>query len=125
MSKNYLERRVVKAGLELCEERLRVKGQPITADDLRNLLVKTDAPALMIIYFVLAAIFFVVGLWAQYETGNMGLSVMLLLVGTIHAGVGVYGKPRKVSTLEERIDLMDLTAEIVGDFVQKAERERK
>jgi len=109
----------------LCEERLRVKGQPITADDLRNLLVKTDAPALMIIYFVLAAIFFVVGLWAQYETGNMGLSVMLLLVGTIHAGVGVYGKPRKVSTLEERIDLMDLTAEIVGDFVQKAERERK
>ena len=124
MSKSYLEKRIIKAGMHLCEERVRVKGKPITAEDIRNLKVKTDSPVLQGVYFVLGAIFFVVGLWAQFTTGNMGVSVMLLLVGTIHVSIGVYGKPKKVSVIESKIDLMDLTAEIVGRFVKSADEKR-
>ena len=125
MGRHYLERRIIKAGTELCEQRVRVKGKPILADDIRNLKVKTDPPVLMGVYFALAIGFFVVGLWAQFQIGNMGVSVMLLLIGTVHAAIGIYGKPRKVSTLEEKIDLMDLTAEIVGIFVQNMDQKQK
>jgi len=125
MSKNYLERRVIKAGTDLCEHRVRVRGEPIRADDLRNLKVKTDSPILQGVYFALGTAFLVFGLWAQFKTGNMGISVMLLLIGTIHAGIGAYGKPRKISTLEDRIDLMDLTAEIVGNFVKNMDQKNE
>ena len=125
MSSHYLERRIVKAGTGLCEQRVRVKGAPISAEDIRNLKVKTDSPVLMGVYFCLALGFFVVGLWAQFQTGNMGVSVMLLLIGTVHAAIGFYGKPRKVSTLEDKVDLMDLTAEIVGNFVRNSDQKQK
>ena len=118
MAKTYIEKRVVEAGRELCERRIGQKGTPITADDIRSLSVKTFSPFLQWTYGILGSVIFVFGMWVQYTIGNMAVSMGLVLIGFMNVAFGIHGRPRPVSRIDG-LDLMALTAEIVGSFVEK------
>ncbi len=119
-----MEKRVIKAGKELCNSRIGQKGTVITADDIRALKVKTFAPAVQITYISLGVILFVFGLWVQYTFGNMATSLGLVLIGFMNIAFGVQGRPKMVSQIDG-LDLMDITAEIVNSFVAEQESSRE
>ena len=121
MSKTYIEKRVIQAGQELCVRRIGQKGTPITADDIRSLKVKTFSPILQVVYCVLGSLIFVLGLWVQFKSGNMAVSVGLVLVGFLNVAFGFNGRPRAISSIEG-LDLMALTAEIVSSFVDEQDK---
>lgn len=121
MSKTYIEKRVIQAGKELCNRRIGQKGTPITADDVRSLKVKTFSPIVQVAYGVLGVFIFVLGLWVQSRTGNMAVSMGLVLVGFLNIVFGFNGRPRAVSRIAG-LDLMALTAEIVSAFVDERDK---
>lgn len=121
MGRNFIEKRIIAAGIELCERRIEMKGTPITADDLRDIEVKTFSPVLQTFYCVVGLAFAVFGIWVQIETESMIQSILPVLFGVLNVGFAMHGRPRKVRVMESDLDLMDLTAEIVRKFVDKME----
>ena len=122
MGKAYIENRVIQAGKELCERRIGQKGTMITADDIRSLKVRTFSPVMQLIYIVLGVMIFVLGLWVQMTRGMMAISIGLVLVGFLNVAFGVNGRPRAVSRIGG-LDLMALTAEVVGAGVKEQGQE--
>ncbi len=121
MSRTFIEKRVIQAGKELRERRIGQKGTPITADDIRSLKVKTFSPTLQVVYCALGTLIFVLGMWVQFKSGNMAVSVGLVLVGFLNVVFGVNGSPKAVSSIKG-LDLMALTAEIVSSFVEEQDK---
>ncbi len=121
MGRSYIEKRIIKSGIELCEDRIRMKGTPIVADDLRSMTVRTMSPILQTIYVLLGLLIVVLGVWIHFEVKNMALAVMFLLVGSGNVGYAIHGRPKRAGDLGDEIDLMDLTAEIVKGFVEKSD----
>ncbi len=127
MGRTFIEKRIIRAGIALCKERIDRKGTPITADDLRNLKVKTFSPFLQGFYITVGVVFLVFGIWAQGEMRNMALSFPPVLIGFGNICFGVYGRPVKVADLGRDVDLMELSSEILRRFVEEmdASRERR
>lgn len=101
----------------MCEKRIEAKGTTITADDLRNIEVKTFSPILQTFYCVVGLAFAVFGIWVQIETRSMLQSILPVLFGVGNCAFALHGRPRKVRDMESELDLMDLTTEIVKRFV--------
>ncbi|MBD5780343.1 hypothetical protein IEN85_12650 [Pelagicoccus sp. NFK12] len=125
MGRNYIEKRVIKAGIALCERRIDMKGTPITADDLKDIEVKTFSPVLQGFYIVVGLAFAVFGIWVQIETRSMIQSILPVLFGVGNVAFALHGRPRKVREMEGDLNLMDLTAEIVQRFVSKMDPKSK
>ncbi|MDQ8184477.1 hypothetical protein [Pelagicoccus sp. SDUM812002] len=96
-----------------------MKGTPITADDLKDIEVKTFSPVLQGFYCLVGLAFAVFGIWVQIETRSMVQSILPVLFGVGNIAFALHGRPRKVREMEKELDLMDLTAEIVRRFVDK------
>jgi hypothetical protein len=111
MVKSCIENRVIKAGVELCQQRISQDGTQIEPDDIRTLKVKTFSPLLQGVYIALGALLFVFGMWFQYRVGNMAVSMGLVLIGFLNAIYGINGRPRQASEIPG-LDFADLTAEI-------------
>lgn len=119
MGRNFIEKRIISAGIELCERRIDMKGTMITADDLKDIEVRTFSPVLQVFYCVVGLAFAVFGIWVQIETQSMIQSILPVLFGVGNCAFALHGRPRKVRDMEGELDLMDLTAEIVKQFVAK------
>ncbi|EDY81170.1 hypothetical protein VDG1235_787 [Verrucomicrobiia bacterium DG1235] len=102
-----------------------MKGTPITADDLKDIEVKTFSPFAQGMYFLAGIAFTVFGIWAHNQTRNMVHSFPLVLFGVAHCVYAGWGRPRKVRDMESELNLMDLTTEIVTRFVGEMESKRK
>ena len=96
-----------------------MKGTSITADDLRSLQVKTFSPAMQGFYVFVGLAFIVFGVWVHMETRSMALSFVPVLLGIGNIGFATHGRPKRVGDLGEDIPLMELTAEIVKQFVSE------
>ena len=112
MARSYIEKRLIKAGVELCQQRISQKGTKIEPDDIKKLRIKTLPPALQGVYVVLGALLFVFGMWFQYMVGNMAISIGLVLIGFLNAAYGIHGRPKRASDISG-LDFVDLSAEIV------------
>ncbi len=112
MGKSYIEKRVIQAGVELCEQQINQKGTRITPDDIKTLKVKTFSPVMQGVYIALGVLLFVFGMWFQYMVGNMAVSMGLVLIGFLNAAYGIHGRPRQASAIPN-LNLVDLSAEIV------------
>lgn len=121
MGRNFIEKRIISAGIALCERRIESKGTAVTADDLKDLEIKTFSIYLQVFYCVVGAAFAVFGIWVQIQTESMVQSILPVLFGVANCAYAIHGRPRKVRDMEGEIDLMDLTAEIVQQFVAKQE----
>ncbi|MDQ8205328.1 hypothetical protein [Pelagicoccus sp. SDUM812003] len=124
MGSSYIEKRIVKAGIDLCKRRIDQKGTPITADDLRSLKVRTISPPLQWFYVVIGLAFTVFGIWTHTELRNMAISFTPVLVGCFNIGYAIHGRPKKVSQMESEVDLMELSADIVSRFVAEMDAKR-
>ncbi|MCH6258968.1 hypothetical protein MLD52_20600 [Puniceicoccaceae bacterium K14] len=122
MGKEYIEKRIVKAGIRLSERRIELKGTPILAEDIRKMEVRTLAPALEVSYSLIGAVLMVLAIWFHFEIRNMAMSIVVLLIGFGNIAFVLHGKPKRVSEFEDEIDLMNLTAEIVDGFVKKMDK---
>lgn len=111
-ARSYIENRVIKAGVELCQQRIGQEGTKIEPEDIRTLKVKTFSPFVQGVYIALGALLFVFGMWFQYMVGNMAVSMGLVLIGFLNAAYGIHGRPRQASEIQG-LDFADLTAEIV------------
>ncbi|MBK1876431.1 hypothetical protein [Pelagicoccus mobilis] len=125
MGRNFIEKRIISKGIELCERRIDSQGTPITADDLKNMEVRTFSPFIMIFYIIVGLAFAVFGIWVQIETRSMIQSILPVLFGVGNCAFAIHGRPRKVGDMSDEIDLMDLTAEIVKRFVAKQDAGRQ
>ena len=125
MGRNYIEKRIIKAGIDLCDRRVEMKGTPITADDLKDIEVRTFSPVLQGFYIVVGLAFAVFGIWVQIETKSMIQSILPVLFGAGNVAFALHGRPRKVREMEGDLDLMDLTAEIVKRFVERMDSKAK
>lgn len=112
MARSYIEKRVIKAGVELSQQRISQKGTKIELDDIKTLRIKTFSPALQGVYVVLGALLFVFGMWVQYMVGNMAVSMGLVLIGFLNAAYGIHGRPKQATDISG-LDIVDLSAEIV------------
>ena len=112
MARSYIEKRVIKAGVELSQQRISQKGTKIELDDIKKLRIKTFSPALQGVYVVLGALLFVFGMWVQYMVGNMAVSMGLVLIGFLNAAYGIHGRPKQATDISG-LDILDLSAEIV------------
>ena len=112
MARSYIEKRVIKAGVELSQQRISQKGTKIELDDIKKLRIKTFSPALQGVYVVLGALLFVFGMWVQYMIGNMAVSMGLVLIGFLNAAYGIHGRPKQATDISG-LDIVDLSAEIV------------
>ncbi|MCH2388570.1 MAG: hypothetical protein MKZ70_13240 [Opitutales bacterium] len=121
MPRSYIEKRVIKAGVELSQQRISQKGTKIEPDDIKKLRIKTFSPALQGVYVVLGALLFVFGMWVQYMVGNMAVSMGLVLIGFLNAAYGIHGRPKQATDISG-LDIVDLSAEIVREI---ASGERK
>ena len=121
MPRSYIEKRVIKAGVELSQQRISQKGTKIEPDDIKKLRIKTFSPALQGVYVVLGALLFVFGMWVQYMIGNMAVSMGLVLIGFLNAAYGIHGRPKQATDISG-LDIVDLSAEIVREI---ASGERK
>ncbi len=117
MGKNYMEERIVKAGVRLCKNRIDRKGTLIVADDLLQMKVATMSPSLRSFYIVVGLFFAVFGIWAQNAMEIMIVSFVPVLMGFGNIAFAVYGRPRAVADLGSEIDIMALTSRIVKSFV--------
>ena len=125
MSRSYLEKRIIKAGLELSERNVEVKGAPITADSIRMLRVKTMSPQLQVMYALIGLAMMLLAVWVHTETQNMAISLVVLICGVGNLVFVGNGKPKQISQIEDQVDLMDLTNEIVNQFVSKMDAQRE
>jgi len=121
MARSYIEKRLMKAGVELCQQRISEKGTKIEPDDIKKLRIKTFPPALQGVYVALGALLFVFGMWFQYMVGNMAVSMGLVLIGFLNAAYGIHGRPKQATDISG-LDFVDLSAEIVREI---ASGERK
>ena len=121
MPRSYIEKRVIKAGVELSQQRISQKGTKIEPDDIKKLRIKTFSTALLGVYVVLGALLFVFGMWVQYMVGNMAVSMGLVLIGFLNAAYGIHGRPKQATDISG-LDIVDLSAEIVREI---ASGERK
>ena len=112
MARSYIEKSLIKAGVELCQQRISEKGTKIEADDIKKLRIKTFPPALQGVYVALGALLFVFGMWFQYMVGNMAVSMGLVLIGFLNAAYGIHGRPKQATDISG-LDIVDLSAEIV------------
>ena len=124
MAKAYIEKRVIKAGTALCIERIERKGTPISAEDIKGLKVKTFSPVMQAIYGLIGLALFVFGMWVQFQTGNMAVSMGLVLIGFLNVAYGVHGAPKAASRIDG-LNLMDLTAEITRSFAESQDKARE
>lgn len=124
MARNYIEKRIVKAGAELCKRRIDQKGTPITADDIRDLKVRTLSPVLQGFYTLVGLGFIVFGIWAHVVSRSMAVSFVPVLMGVANVAYGIYGNPRSVRNLGEDVDIMGLTTDIVQRFVGEMDAKR-
>lgn len=124
MGRNFIEKRIIAKGIELCERRIDAKGTPITAEDLNTLEVRTFSPVITVFYVIVGLAFTVFGIWVQIETQSMIQSILPVLFGVGNCAFALHGRPRKVRDMADEIDLMDLTAEIVKRFVEKQDAQR-
>lgn len=106
----------------MCERRIGSKGTPITAEDLKDIEVKTFSPYLQTFYCVVGLAFAVFGIWVQIQTESMVQSILPVLFGFGNCAFALHGRPRKVRDMGSDIDLMDLTTEIVQKFVSKMDQ---
>ena len=118
---SYIEKSLIKAGVELCQQRISEKGTKIEPDDIKKLRIKTFPPALQGVYVVLGALLFVFGMWFQYMVGTMAVSMGLVLIGFLNAAYGIHGRPKQATDISG-LDFVDLSAEIVREI---ASGERK
>lgn len=123
MARNFIEKRIVSEGIALCQRRVELGGSPITAEDLKDLKVKTFSPWLQAFYVVVGLAFTVFGIWVHLETRSMVQSILPVLIGIGNIAFALYGRPTAVRDMEG-IDLMDLSAEIVQRFVKKMDTQR-
>ena len=112
MARSYIEKRVIQAGVTLCQQRISQKGTKIEPDDIKKLKIKTFSPILQGVYVVLGALLFVFGMWFQYMVGNMAVSMGLVLIGFLNAAYGIHGRPKQASDISG-LDFVDLSSEIV------------
>ncbi|MEM9160823.1 MAG: hypothetical protein AAGB46_17370 [Verrucomicrobiota bacterium] len=125
MSRNFLEQRIIKAGIELSERNVEVKGAPITADSIRMLRVKTMSPGLQAMYSIIGLSMIGISIWIYAEVPhNMMISLVMMIGGVGNLVFAGNGKPKQVSQLEDKVDLMDLTGEIVSQFVKMMDEKR-
>lgn len=124
MARNYLEKRIVKAGIDLCKRRIGQKGTPITADDLKELKVRTMSPVMQGLYALVGVFFLVFGIWAHTELRNMAISFAPVLMGVGNIAFAVHGRPSKVGDLGKDVDLMGLSTDIVKEFVEEMDAKR-
>ncbi|MEC7906090.1 MAG: hypothetical protein VYC82_02595 [Verrucomicrobiota bacterium] len=115
MARSYIEKRVIKAGVELCQKRISQKCTKIEPDDIKKLRIKTFPPALQVVYIVLGGLLFVFGMWFQYMVGNMAVSMGLVLIGFLNAAYGINGRPKQTTDIAG-LDFVDLSAEIVREI---------
>lgn len=108
----------------MCERRVELKGTLITADDLKDLKVRTFSPVLQWFYCFVGLSFIVFGIWVHIETRSMVQSFLPVLIGAGNCAFAAYGRPCKVRDMQG-IDLMDLSAEIVQRFVKKMDAKRE
>ncbi len=119
-----LERRIIRAGIRLCKERVGRSGSVITADDLVQMRVRTFSPATRWFYIGVGALFIVAGVWIQMSLRNMAISFTPALVGMGNIAYGQWGRPRKVGDLLTRKQIMDLSTDIVQEFVAEMDAKR-
>lgn len=124
MGKTYMEKRIVKAGIRLCKERIDRKGTIITADDLQQMKVATMSPYLRIFYILMGLFFTVFGIWVQNVMEIMVVSFVPVIMGFGNIAFAVYGRPKMVSELGKDIDLMSLTSDIVQSFVAQMDEKQ-
>lgn len=124
MGRNYIEKRIVKSGIDLCKERIDQKGTPIRAEDLLSLKVRTISPVLQWFYILVGTVFVVFGIWTHTVTRNMAISFAPVLMGFANIAFAVHGRPRSVSELGKDVDLTELTADIVQRFVAEMDGKR-
>lgn len=117
MAKSYIEKRVIEAGVKLCQQRTSQEGTPIEPDHIRSLKVKTFPPLVQGVYIALGTLLFAFGMWFQYMVGNMAVSMGLVLIGFLNAAYGIHGRPRLASEIPG-LDFVDLSAEIVRVFTE-------
>ncbi len=98
-----------------------MKGTTITADDLKDIEVKTFSPVLQGFYCLVGLSFAVFGIWVQIETRSIIQSILPVLFGVGNVAFALHGRPRKVRDMEAELDMMDLTTEIVRRFVDKTD----
>ncbi len=121
MARSYIEKRVVKAGVELCQKRISRKGMKIEPDDIKKFRIKTFSPALQVVYIVLGILLFVFGMWFQYMVGNMAVSMGLVVIGFLNAAYGINGRPKQAADIDG-LDFVDLSAEIVREIAGGARK---
>ena len=121
MSTGYLEKRIIKAGLALCRDRIREKGTMIRAEDIRALKVNTMPPGMRGVYYSFGSMLMLAGVFVQYSIANMGISMALVFVGILNFTFGTIGRMKRVGDLEGEVDLMSLMADIVSKFVAEQE----
>ena len=114
MARTYIEKRVIRAGVELCQKRISRKGMKIEPDDIKKFRIKTFSPALQVVYIVLGILLFVFGMWFQYMVGNMAVSMGLVVIGFLNAAYGINGRPKQAADIDG-LDFVDLSAEIVRE----------
>lgn len=124
MGRNFIERRIISAGVALCERRVELQGAMITADDLKDLEVKTFSLFLQVFYCIVGMSFAVFGIWVQIQTRSIVQSILPVLFGVGNCAFALHGRPRKVRDMESELDLTDLTAEVVARFVARREARR-
>lgn len=124
MGKTYMDKRIVKAGIRLCKERIDRKGTLIVADDLLQMKVATMSPYLRTFYVIMGTFFTVFGIWAQNEMEIMIVSFVPVLMGFGNIAFAAYGRQRMVSELGKEIDITSLTADIVQSFVAQMDEKQ-
>lgn len=124
MAKAFIEKRLVSEGVKLCEQRIEQEGTPITVDEIKALKVKTFSPALQGAYAIIGTVFFVFGIWFQFEKGNMAVSMGFVMIGFLNVAYGVHGNPKPASRLGD-LNFADLTAEITRAFAEKQDHSRE
>lgn len=119
MDKPLMEKRIVSAGIALSRDRMERGGQPIRAEDLMRMKVKTFPLATQIVYSVVGLGIAGIGLWMYLQTGIMVMAMVAMLLGVANIAYGVNGRPQRVADLGMDIDMTRLSSEIVSAFVKE------
>ncbi len=122
MARTRMENRIVKAGIRLCKERVARSGAMITADDLRQMKVKTFSPWTQGFYIAVGVAFVVSGIWIQSVLKNMAIALTPALIGIGNICYAQWGRPAKVSELVPEETIRRLSGDIVQEFVAQMDR---
>lgn len=119
MDKPLMEQRIVSAGIALSRDRMERGGQPIRAEDLMRMKVKTFSLATQVMYATIGVGIVGIGIWMYFQTGIMVMAMVAVLLGIANVAYGVNGRPKPVAELGPDIDMTKLSSEIVGAFVKE------